>query len=214
LLTLYEGYTAIEGKKMFMEPGDMIITPQWQWHDHGNDGDENVIWLDGLNIPFFSLNPIDFLEVYEDHFGTVTHESRVVSDEECTDMKFPWKVTKMQLDSSDLDHSVYEYRLPDMKQVNHIISACAERISPGKFSTQRQDTSNRIYQIFSGSGKAVVTTPRGEEIYELVFDTGDALAIPSWHKFTIHANNEQPLYLFTFSDKAMLENLNLFRSQG
>ena len=31
-------------------PGDFIITPSWTWHDHGNPGNEPVVWMDGLDI--------------------------------------------------------------------------------------------------------------------------------------------------------------------
>src|SRR4029450_9171651 len=34
-----------------MRYGDFIITPSWTFHDHGNDGQEPVVWLDGLDIP-------------------------------------------------------------------------------------------------------------------------------------------------------------------
>lgn len=197
---------------MYMEPGDMIITPQWQWHDHGNDGDDNVIWLDGLNIPFYSLNPIDFLEEYKDFYGTITHESKVVTDEECADMKFPWRVTKARLDASNADHSIYEYRLPDGKQINSIIAAQAERILPGKTTSPRQDTCNRIYQVHSGSGKAIITAPRGGATYELSWGHADTFVIPSWYKFTIQADNDEPVYLFNFSDLSMLENLGIYRA--
>ena len=30
-------YTAVEGERTMMEPGDFVITPSWTWHDHGND---------------------------------------------------------------------------------------------------------------------------------------------------------------------------------
>ena len=44
-------YTAIDGEKAYMEPGDLILTPSWVWHDHGHDGEVPVVWLDGLDIP-------------------------------------------------------------------------------------------------------------------------------------------------------------------
>ena len=44
-------YTTVEGVKCAMEPGDLIITPAMHWHDHGHEGTEPVIWLDGLDIP-------------------------------------------------------------------------------------------------------------------------------------------------------------------
>src|SRR5213080_4103402 len=44
-------YTTVEGVKCAMEPGDLIITPPMRWHDHGHEGSEPVVWLDGLDIP-------------------------------------------------------------------------------------------------------------------------------------------------------------------
>ena len=44
-------YTTVDGVKCVMEPGDLIITPPMRWHDHGHEGREPVIWLDGLDIP-------------------------------------------------------------------------------------------------------------------------------------------------------------------
>jgi len=212
LIEGHHGFTAIAGKKMYMEPGDMIITPQWHWHDHGNDGNENVIWLDGLNIPFFNLNPIDFLDEYKDLHGTITHESKVVVDEDCTEMKFPWKSTKAHLDASDASHAIHEYRLPDGGQVNSIIAASAERILPGTITAPRQDTCNRIYQVHSGSGTAVVTAPRGDKTFDLKWSHADTFVIPSWYKFTIQASGDETAYLFTFSDLALLENLEIYRA--
>jgi gentisate 1,2-dioxygenase len=44
-------YTAVDGERTTMHPGDFIITPSGSWHDHGNLGDQPVIWMDGLDIP-------------------------------------------------------------------------------------------------------------------------------------------------------------------
>ena len=49
-------YTAIDGEKAYMEPGDLILTPSWVWHDHGHDGEVPVVWLDGLDIPDGALH--------------------------------------------------------------------------------------------------------------------------------------------------------------
>src|SRR3954451_10318653 len=32
-------YTAVEGERTLLQPGDFIITPSWTWHDHGNEAD-------------------------------------------------------------------------------------------------------------------------------------------------------------------------------
>lgn len=47
------GYTVVDGERLPMEPGDLVLTPGGEWHDHGHDGDEPVIWLDALDLPLF-----------------------------------------------------------------------------------------------------------------------------------------------------------------
>src|SRR5438309_7408193 len=34
-------YTAVDGERVYMEPGDLILTPSWAWHDHGNETDKD-----------------------------------------------------------------------------------------------------------------------------------------------------------------------------
>src|SRR5207248_954346 len=55
-------YTAVDGERVTMHPGDFIITPSWTFHDHGNTGNEPVIWLDGLDIPLVSFLDAGFAE--------------------------------------------------------------------------------------------------------------------------------------------------------
>lgn len=43
-------YTNVDGEQMLMEPGDLVLTPAWGWHDHQNPGSKNVVWLDVLDI--------------------------------------------------------------------------------------------------------------------------------------------------------------------
>ncbi|WP_171175080.1 cupin domain-containing protein [Ruegeria sp. HKCCD8929] len=47
------GYTVVDGERLPMEEGDLVLTPCGEWHDHGHDGDEPVIWLDALDLPLF-----------------------------------------------------------------------------------------------------------------------------------------------------------------
>ena len=49
------GFTTIEGERCPAERGDLIITPNGTWHDHGNDSDQPVIWLDVLDWPLLEF---------------------------------------------------------------------------------------------------------------------------------------------------------------
>jgi len=61
--------TIVEGKPCLMEPGDLVLTPGWTWHEHRNHGDEPTVWVDILDIPLhgvlgtaeFQPGPIDTL---------------------------------------------------------------------------------------------------------------------------------------------------------
>ncbi|MEQ9123858.1 MAG: cupin domain-containing protein, partial [Alphaproteobacteria bacterium] len=39
-------FTSVDGERTPLHPGDFVITPQWSWHDHANEGDVPVVWLD------------------------------------------------------------------------------------------------------------------------------------------------------------------------
>ena len=41
-------YTAVDGERVYMAPGDLILTPSWAWHDHGNETKDRVVWMDGI----------------------------------------------------------------------------------------------------------------------------------------------------------------------
>ena len=57
-------YTTVEGDKCYMEPGDLVLTPSWTWHDHNNEGDEPMVWLDGLDVPLVRYLRANFYEAY------------------------------------------------------------------------------------------------------------------------------------------------------
>ena len=55
-------YTSVNGERTMMARGDFVITPGWTWHDHGNEGSDPVIWLDGLDVPMVNLFDTSFAE--------------------------------------------------------------------------------------------------------------------------------------------------------
>jgi gentisate 1,2-dioxygenase len=49
------GYTTIEGERCRAARGDLILTPNGTWHDHGNDGADPVVWIDVLDFPLMEF---------------------------------------------------------------------------------------------------------------------------------------------------------------
>src|SRR5438093_11566103 len=54
-----------------MAPGDLVLTPNWTWHDHANDTDEPMIWLDGLDTPLVRMLEAGFYEEYHKETQTI-----------------------------------------------------------------------------------------------------------------------------------------------
>lgn len=72
------GYTTIEGEKCSMSRGDLIITPAGTWHDHGNEGDEPVIWVDVLDLPLvenLAVSEFEFDYFEPDPSGAATKKA-------------------------------------------------------------------------------------------------------------------------------------------
>src|SRR5580765_1067983 len=59
-------HTAVNGERTPMHYGDFIITPPMAWHDHGNETDQPMFWLDGLDIPIVQFLDASFSEHHDE----------------------------------------------------------------------------------------------------------------------------------------------------
>jgi gentisate 1,2-dioxygenase len=68
------GYTTVEGERCAAERGDLILTPNGTWHDHGNDGGSPVVWADILDFPLLEF--LDCSWIDEDFPGVRAGNAR------------------------------------------------------------------------------------------------------------------------------------------
>jgi gentisate 1,2-dioxygenase len=47
-------YAVVDGEKLPMAAGDLILTPSGARHDHGHSGTQPVVWLDALDLPLYA----------------------------------------------------------------------------------------------------------------------------------------------------------------
>ncbi|MDH3512665.1 MAG: cupin domain-containing protein [Gammaproteobacteria bacterium] len=66
------GYTTVEGERLYASRGDLLLTPNGTWHDHGNDGANPVMWIDTLDWPV--LEVLDCIWLDEDAPGLAGNE--------------------------------------------------------------------------------------------------------------------------------------------
>ena len=92
-------YTVVDGVRLEMLPGDVVLTPNWCWHGHGNDGTANGYWIDFLDVPLVHLLEPMFFEPYpEDHEKGTPPASPSA-------LQFSWAETKRRLAAAKPDDS-------------------------------------------------------------------------------------------------------------
>lgn len=193
------GFTAVGGEKVTMERGDVILTPSWNFHDHGHEGDGPMIWLDGLDLPVWQFVPANFAEDY----SQPRYPSQPASG--VSRLRYPWSEMVALLDQGTQSFAAIEYNLRDAAQpVSRTLGASAERIDAGTTSPERQETTSAVYHVVEGEG----TTRAGE--IDLHWRRGDTFAIPAWIPYVHHA--AQKTYLFRFDDRPLLDALGAYRS--
>ena len=65
-------YTVVDGARIDMAPGDVVLTPSWCWHGHANESDATSYWIDFLDVPFVQHSEAMFFEPNPAGFETVT----------------------------------------------------------------------------------------------------------------------------------------------
>ncbi|KAF1958973.1 RmlC-like cupin, partial [Byssothecium circinans] len=186
-----------------MERGDVILTPTWNWHDHGKDGSGPMIWLDALDLPLFQFFPTHFVG----HFEEKRNPAEVV-DTDRSSIMFPWKKMKGALDGMEGGWVRKEYRKADGSYVSKTLNPSAERLSRSASSETRRETTSSVYHVVSGSGYSWIGGPRFQ------WKQGDTFCVPSWHLYQHFSGSEEMAYLCRFDDKPMIEALGFYRSEG
>ena len=221
-------YTAVDGERTTMRRGDFIITPAWTWHDHGNLGDQPVVWLDGLDIPTVRFLDAGFAEKSEDASQTTQRPEGDALARYGMNMV---PVDFQQKPSDPTRVFVYSFErtrqalagiatgTPDahigfkLSYVNPAtgaspmptIGAFSQRL-PAGFETQPyRCTDGTVYVCLEGGGEAEV----GDTTYR--FGPNDVFVVPSWHTLRLRAGRETTL--FSFSDRPMQQVLGLWREQ-
>src|SRR5258708_1261604 len=87
-------FTGVDGEKIVFGPGDMVLTPNDTWHNHGTVGDEQALNLSVLDLPLVeTLNAVHFEHDYKEE-----ENGKLVSKKEQT-ARF----------SSDYSQRIYGY---------------------------------------------------------------------------------------------------------
>lgn len=226
------GHTTVNGDRIPMYPGDLVLTPNWTWHDHGNETDQPIIWLDGLDIPLVHLLEAVFYEPYPEDIQPVTEPTDSSSAKYGSGtlrptwerptaahsplMRYPWEETWAALqrlapiaDGSPFDGIIMEYTNPNTGgPVMPTIACHVQLLRPGETTKAHRHTASAIYHVVEGQGASIVDGQR------LDWEAKDVFCVPGW-AYHEHANasKAEPAVLFSFTDVPVLQALNLLREQ-
>ncbi|KAH7071814.1 RmlC-like cupin domain-containing protein [Paraphoma chrysanthemicola] len=203
-----EGYTAVEGAKIKMSKGDVILTPSWHWHDHGNEGSDPVIWLDALDLPLWQFLPINILQQFEEP----RYPSAPCVD---SDIRISWSTVTRELDTNGFPHAKYHYRRPDGSELSQTISAQAERISPGHTTEINQDVFSYVYHVYQGHGFSMIKSPNDTIAKRIEWGPRDTFAVPAWSEVSHTCSSKGgAAYLFAVNDIPMIKALTFIKPQS
>jgi gentisate 1,2-dioxygenase len=221
-------YTAVDGEKFPMEEGDLILTPNWTWHEHHNESEDAIIWLDGLDGPLIqALNVLFFeqSETPEQPITRATGESlsrlgfaRVPKLDKAqvrgVPFRFAWQDTYKTLklmsrsDQDPYDGTLLRYINPATGGYTYPTMSCEIQLfEPNQITHVHRHTSTSLYHVFKGGGRTVV----GESYLE--WKKGDSFVIPLWQWHSHENPFEEEAILFSINDRPVMETLQLYREE-
>lgn len=230
-------WTAVDGERATMQPGDFIITPSWTWHDHGNpplaDGGEPVIWLDGLDIPMVRFFDAGFAENLPQktqpivraegtsaaRYGANMMPVRYAPPHGATSPVFvyPYARTREALARLARDAPLDAWDGVKLRYVNpatggHAMPTIATFIQllPAGFEGKPyRSTDGTVFSVVEGRGRACIERDGARHVFD--FEPKDHFVVPSWWRLSLAAIDE--CVLFSFSDRPVQEALGILREE-
>jgi gentisate 1,2-dioxygenase len=226
-------FTAVDGERATMSPGDFIITPAWAWHDHGNDGDEPVVWLDGLDIPTVAFFEAGFAE-------NDTRKSQAVQRKEGSSLarygsgllpldddapygatspvfSVPYARARAALAQLAADAPADPCFGTALRYTNPLtggppmptLGAWLQWLEP-VFETQAwRSTAGTVYSVVEGH--ALATLQRDGEVHRFELAPKDHFVLPPWHTLQLRA--ESRCVLFDYNDAPLQRAAGLWREE-
>lgn len=221
------GYTAVAGEKTYMEFGDFVITPAWEWHDHGNESPDPLIWIDGLDLPMVTETfAASFAEEFGDESQPILHETGwsearygsglLPADyrpEKLASPIFNYRYARARVALAKLarENEIDPCHGVRMRYVNPVdggwamptIGVHLQLLPKGLKTAAYRATDATTFIVTEGRGRSTIAGQTFE------WGPRDIFVAPSWSWISHEADDEA--VIFSFSDRAAQEKLGIFR---
>jgi gentisate 1,2-dioxygenase len=222
-------YTAVEGEKATMSPGDFILTPNWAPHDHGNESKSPMIWLDVLDVPTVNHFETSFASHFDDPMQNTArgegdsldrYGSGVLPDGAPVDLKrspvinYTYARTRPILERLKKSGDISRHHGARVRYANPInggwalptMGAHLALLPAGFNGEDYRSTDGTIFVCVEGGG-----TTRLDDM-TIEWRPNDVFIVPPWKRYAHSAGKES--VLFSISDRPMQEVLGIWREQA
>jgi len=221
-------YTTSEGEQMFMEPGDLLVQPNWTWHGTTNPGNEPVFWVDiqdrnlvnylgAFRRDLWPNNDVEPAVHPANYYSTVSGLIRPAGSPNPSAILLPthykWRDSLKAIEAlaeteaaNPYDGKIFEYTDPTTAGPTlPTLSAQLQLLPPAAKTKEHRHTGMAMYFVVRGQG---ATTVNGNSIE---WRERDCFMLPpyQWHAHRNSSTSEGAI-LFTVSDRPALEKLGLY----
>jgi gentisate 1,2-dioxygenase len=184
-------YTVVDGARIDMANGDVVLTPGGCWHGHANDGGRPGYWIDFLDVPFAQHLEAIFMEWTAQTFDPPNRHDR----------QSPFRYASADVLGAGrgfLDVEIGRDHMPTIGL--HLL-----RQPSGTASHMDRSTANNLYAVAGGRVRVEI-----EGGVSGVLGTGDLVSVPCWHAHSLHAEADATLLRVT--DEPILKALGYLRT--
>lgn len=221
-------FTVVEGEPMAMLDGDLITTPSLTFHDHVNDSDRPVIWLDGLDTRLASLakqfrqeypgdqQPRDQPPGLSTRLIGHVRPTWIKSPHQTPPYRYGWietyaaltalKESEDEPDPYDGYHLVYTHPLTGGPTLPTY--ACEiELLTPRFAGKAHRHNCTTVYHVFRGRGATVIDGERFD------WEQGDFFVVPPWAQHAHQNGAVEDAILFSVTDWPTTKALGLYAEE-
>ena len=219
------GYTTVEGEKLPMEHGDLILTPPGLWHEHGHEGDGPVVWLDALDLPliyllehsFADAAPLQQAKTAPDASETRFTRAGLVPYDELDSSapypmrRYPWKDTRNALlalaGQTGRDKPIHLAYINPLsgEACLPFLGFSALMLRPGETLRLPRRSCSQVLHVVEGTG----TTTANDTTFS--WADADVSALPAHSRVTItNGSSKKPAFLFIVDDAPLHKKLRIY----
>src|SRR5258706_9249822 len=221
-------YTTVNGEKCVMSRGDLILTPSGQWHEHGHDGDQPVVWLDILDLPLVYYMEASYhidgprQTVRPDRGDLIYAKGGIVpsvdferAEKPYPMLRYPWGEARSALvalseNQPDLQSVQVTYVNPETgRDTQNILGYYAQMLRPGQTLRLPLRSPAMIFHQIEGA-----TDVRIEDS-SFTLDEADTCCAPGYTEVTLkNRSAAAPSFVFIADETLLHRKLGVFENRG